>query len=105
MMRHEESPPQKGFWSACFDVSLQQVVTPQILPILFLLSIFASTFIMAALFFAGMTLLKAGQVSAGIIVMIFAPVVFLVLIFMARVICETILALLRPARPDRDARE
>ena len=102
MMRHEESPPQKGFWSACFDVSLQQVVTPQILPILFVLSIFAATFVMAALFFAGMTLLKAGQVSAGIIVMIFAPVVFLVLIFVARVVCETILTFFRP---DRDARE
>jgi len=101
-MRHEESPPQKGFWSACFDVSLQQVVTPQILPLLFLLSIFASTFSMAALLFAGMTLLKAGQISAGIIVMIFAPVVFLVLIFVARVVCETILTFFRPAR---DARE
>ncbi|GAK52963.1 hypothetical protein U14_04222 [Candidatus Moduliflexus flocculans] len=94
-MRHEESQPQKGFWSACFDVSLQQVVTPQILPFLFMLSIFASTFVMAVLFFAGMTMFKAGQVSAGIIVMILAPVVFLVLIFMARVACETILTLFR----------
>ena len=101
-MRHEESPPQKGFWSACFDVSLQHVVTPQILPILFILSIFASTFLMAALLFAGMTLLKAGQVSVGIIIMIFAPVVFLVLIFVARVVCETILTFFRPGR---DARE
>ena len=101
-MRQEESPSQKGFWSACFDVSLQHVVTPQILPILFILSMFASTFSMAALLFAGMTLLKAGQVSVGIIIMIFAPVVFLVLIFVARVVCETILTFFRPGR---DARE
>ncbi len=102
MMRHEESQPQKGFWSACFDVSLQHVVTPQILPILFILSIFAATFVMAVLFFAGITMFKAGQVSAGVIVMIFAPVVFIVLILIARVVCETILTLFRPGR---DARE
>ena len=93
MMRHEESPPQKGFWSACFDVSLQQFVTPQVVPILFILSIFASTSVMAVLFFAGITMFKAGQVSAGVIIMILAPAVFIVLILIARVVCETVLLL------------
>ncbi len=83
----------KGFLASIFDFSFKEVVTTRVIKILFVIMI-----IFAGL--AALSILIVGFMKsavAGIVSLIFAPLIFFLYVLFARIWCEIIMVMFRIA--------
>ncbi len=93
----EESAPvsdnaEKGFFSALFDPSMKQMITPQIVSVLFVIGLFAYTFI-AVITVTGF--IAASNVRMLVLAIIAVPIGFFIFIIIMRVSLEMIVVIFR----------
>ena len=87
-----------GFLRALFDFSFSQFVTAQLVRLLYAIGV-----LVAAVFAIGAVLRGFGEgVGTGIVALIVAPLIFLVVVIIARVWLELIIVVFRIAEYLRD---
>ncbi len=83
----------KKSFELLFDLSFSEFITTRVIKVLFLVGI-----IVAALTTVGLVISSfAAGITAGVVVLIFSPVVFILHVLAARIWCEIIIVLFRIA--------
>jgi len=85
---------KKGFFATLLDFSFTEFVTPKIIKFLFVLSIFCSALAVLLIIIGGFA---SGSVIAGILALIFSPLIFFLYVLFARMWLELIVVAFRIA--------
>ena len=85
---------KKGFFGSLFDLSFSEFVTTKIIKFLFVLAIIGSAIGALIVVIIGFA---SGSVTAGILLLLLSPVVFIVYVLLSRIWLELIIVIFRIA--------
>ncbi len=83
----------KKSFELLFDLSFSEFITTRVIKVLFLAGIIVAALTTVGLIISGF----AAGINAGVVVLIFSPVIFILYVLAARIWCEIIIVLFRIA--------
>ena len=84
---------EKGFFASLFDLSFTEFVTPKIIRVLFLIAIVFAALVALSFIVNGFS----HGALVGLVMLVLAPVIFIVYVLLARVWLEVIIIMFRIA--------